>query len=118
MDKETQEDAKQTMEEISELLKDETLSAEELHILEIHQAALAGTLLRSWLPLGWGRRLIMIGIVALGVYGITEDNYQVFVWWLLLPFFSPRIVGEIGYFLGKLTRGALMYKKVFTIFHE
>ena len=106
MSQETQDDAKKTLEEVTELLKDETLSAEERHTLEMHQARLAGVLLRPWLPFDWGRRLIMIGILAFDVYGLVVENYQVFLWWLLLPCFSPRIVGEVSYFLGKLSRGA------------
>ncbi len=47
----------------------------------------------------------MVGIVVLGIYGLLVGNYQVFVWWALLPFFSPRIVGEVAFLYGNLLRG-------------
>jgi hypothetical protein len=106
MSQETHEDAKKMLDEIRELLKDETLSMEERNTLEIHAVALSGALSSSWLPYGWGRRLIMISILALGLYGLAIENHAVLFCWLLLPLFSPRIVGEVSYFLGKLSKDA------------
>ena len=98
-------DAKNAFKEITEMLKDETLSDEQRNTLNMHTARLAGVLHSPWLPYGWGRRLIMTGIMSLGVYGLFVGNYEVFVWWLLLPFFSPRITGTVLYFFGRFFGG-------------
>ena len=70
------------------------------HELQNHAAALAGSILSPWLPYGFSRRLLMLAIVALGVQQAVVGNYQALLWWLLLPAFSPRIVG-----LGYICRG-------------
>ena len=91
MNKDEQQQLKDTLAEVTEALKDETLS---------------GSLLSTWLPVDWGRRLIMIAIVALGLYyAIMEENFEPLLWWLVLPIFSPRIGGMVSYFIGALTGG-------------
>ena len=101
MKRETHEVEKKTLDEITEFLKDETLTEEERQEMEKHAARLAGVILSPWIPFGWSRRLIMAGIVALALYGLTVGG-QVLIWLALLPFFSPRIMGEASFFLGKL----------------
>jgi hypothetical protein len=88
-------EAKALLSEISTYLQDETIPAEQRKELEFHASALAGSLLRNWFPVSNGRRLIMLGIVLLGIYEMFGNNYQPLVYWLILPFFSPRIVGEV-----------------------
>ena len=46
----------------------------------------------------------MAAIFAFGLQQAAIGNYQPLLWWLLLPFFSPRIVGEATYFMGRLVR--------------
>ena len=80
------------------------MPVEERRELQVHAARLAGVILRPWLPADWGRRLIMMGIVVLGAQqAFWVGNYEPLVWWLLLPLFSPRIVGFGAYFLGRLS---------------
>ncbi len=86
------------------MLQDETLTSEQRKEFEAHAASLSGVLLSSWLPYGTSRRLLMVGIIILGIYGLFVENYQVFVWWLLLPAFSPRIMGEAAHFWGVITK--------------
>ena len=105
MSRETHEDANKALEEVTELLKDETLSAEERQTLKIQKASLAAVLLKTWLPMGWGRRWIMLVLLLFGVNGLVEENNYLLLCWLPLPFFSPRLVGEIVHLLGKLSRG-------------
>jgi hypothetical protein len=46
----------------------------------------------------------MVGIVALGAQqALWVGDYELSVWWSLLPFFSPRIVG-FGAYLGVFSR--------------
>ena len=103
-DRETYEEAKKTLAEIQHILATEALTEKERRELQVHAARLAGVILRPWLPADWGRRLIMMGIVVLGAQqAFWVGNYEPLVWWLLLPLFSPRIVGFGAYFLGRLS---------------
>jgi hypothetical protein len=106
MNKEEQQKLKDALAEVTEVLEDETLSAEQREEFETHAAKISGVLSSTWLPVGWGRRLIMVGIVALGLQqAVMEANFQPFLWWLLLPFFSPRITGEVVHFWGRVAGG-------------
>ena len=104
MDRETHKEAKTNLEEISKLLREGNLTAEEKQKFKILQARLAGVLLHPWLPFGWARRSIMIVLFLGGVYGLAEGNNFLLVAWLALPLFSPRFVGEFCNALGKVIR--------------
>lgn len=105
MDRAKYEEAKRVLDEIRYELDTQPLTKEQRAELERHAAALAGQILSPWLPVSGTRRVIMLGIVLLGpITAWWAGNYQPFVWWLLLPFFSPRIMGECAFFLGKLSR--------------
>ncbi|MBT6329469.1 MAG: hypothetical protein HOJ34_06765 [Kordiimonadaceae bacterium] len=104
MTAESKEDVRKTLNAVHKMLQDETLTSEQRKEFEAQAALLSGTIMSGWLPYGIKRRLLMAGIIILGIYGLFVENYQVFVWWLLLPAFSPRIVGEITLFYGQITR--------------
>jgi hypothetical protein len=98
-------EAQALLREIHYELDTQPLTQKQRNELELHAARLAGVLLRPWFPLDWKRRLIMAGIVLLGVQQAAwSSNYEPFLWWLLLPLFSPRIMGECAGFAGVLTR--------------
>ena len=98
-------EAKRLLEEINYELKTQPLTQAQRTELELHAASLAGVLLHPWFPVSWPRRLIMAGIFLLGVQQAAwVGNYEPLLWWLLLPFFSPRIMGECAFFLGKVRR--------------
>jgi hypothetical protein len=68
------------------------------------KAQMAGYLLRPWLPHGATRKIIMIIIVIVALIGGVKYGQNLFfLLLLLLPCFSPRIVGEISLFIGKLS---------------
>ena len=96
-------EVKQTLTQIHRRLETEPLTDEQRDQLQNHAAALAGNLLRPWLPVDWARRLLILGIVALGIEESVRGNYEPLLWWLLLPMFSPRLMGELAYYAGKLT---------------
>lgn len=104
MNRETYVEAKRQSEEIAKLLKEENLTAEEKEKFETLQAQLAGALLSHLLPFGWARRLIMVVLFFVGVYGLAIGNNYFLLAWLLLLCFSPRIVGELSYAFGKFLR--------------
>jgi hypothetical protein len=88
-----------------EALKGQTTDAEILVILDKFAAGIAGSRLRSWLPRGTGRKLIMLGIAAATVFGVVygQSPYWLLLL-LLLPTFSPRAMGEALLFISRLRR--------------
>jgi hypothetical protein len=88
--------------EIQHELDTALLTPQQRSELELHAAKLAGALLHPWLPVGWGRRLIMAAIVLFGVQQTWTGNYEALYFWLLLPTFSPRIVGSCAHNLGRV----------------
>jgi hypothetical protein len=95
-------EAKRLLTEINYELKTSSLTEQQRNELQLHAAKLAGALHSFWLPVTWSRRLIMIAIVLLGIQQAWwSGNYEPLIWWLLLPFFSPRIIGECAYWVGR-----------------
>jgi hypothetical protein len=90
--------------EIQHELDSAPLTLQQRKELEIHAAALAGALTHPWFPLSWGRRLIMVGIVLFGLQRAWIGNFEALIFWVLLPTFSPRIMGECAFLLGKISR--------------
>lgn len=105
MNRDTYEEAKKQLAEVSRVLKEENLTPEERQKFERLQAQLSGVLLRPWLPFGWGRRSIMLVLFATGAVGALGGNSYFLLAWVFLLFFSPRAVGEISYALGRIFRG-------------
>ena len=69
----------------------------------VTDAAIAGYLLRGWLPFGFVRKAIMLCIFIGGLYGLFTDHPHAVFLWLLLPLFSPRAMGELAYLLGRIS---------------
>ena len=100
MDKELYEAAKARLEEITIRLKYEKISPEERERLERDGKELAIVVMSPWVPFDWRYRIVMIVIAAIGFWGLIQGQYLFMLVWLLLPLFSPRIVGK---FLGLVT---------------
>jgi hypothetical protein len=100
--KEKYHEAKRLLEEIHYELATQPLTVEQRREHELHAASLSGALSSPWLPVSWSRRLIMAAILLLGIQQSWTGNYQPLLWWLLLPFFSPRIMGECYHFAGRV----------------
>lgn len=99
------EEAKKQSAEIAKLLKEGNLTAEERQKLETLQTQLSGALLSPWLPFGGGRRSIIIVLFLVGASGLVQGNGYFLFAWLFLLFFSPRVVGEVAYALGRFMAG-------------
>jgi hypothetical protein len=97
-------ESRRLLDEIKHELDTAPLTQQQRHELQRHAAALAGSLLHPWFPVAWRGRLIMAGIVLLGLQQAWTGNYEPMIFWLLLPFFSPRIMGECAFMLGKVAR--------------
>ena len=104
MDKNQHDQLKTTFLKIDETLKnkDLNLTDEEKAKFEQLKSQLAGAMLSSWLPADSTRKVIMLMLFLIGLYGIIKINILFVLLWLILGFFSPRIVGEVTVFLGKM----------------
>jgi hypothetical protein len=91
-------EAKRVSEQVHRLLATEPLTPNEREELHHHADRLWGVLLSPWLPVPWSRRLIMLGIVLLGLQQAFVGNYEALAWYILLPIFSPRIMGYAAYY--------------------
>jgi hypothetical protein len=81
--REQYDEAKGFLEQIHYELKTQPLTAKQRQELELHAARLAGFLCRPWLPVSWGRRLIMAAIFVFSLQQAWVGNYQPMLWWLL-----------------------------------
>lgn len=104
MKKKQFDEMKKTFNRVNKFLKEERVKPEERLKLEEIKDRLAGSLLTTWLPLDWGRRAIMIVIGICGICGLMLGNALLSLSLFLLPFFSPRIVGESVYAIGRFLR--------------
>ena len=69
------------------------------------KAQMAGYLAHPWLPVGITRKIVMIIIVLISITAAEIYKNNSFYWLLLmLPIFSPRIVGETLYLIGKISK--------------
>jgi hypothetical protein len=106
MGRETYEEEKKTLEGIQRLVREGNLTEEEGQILEPAKQQLAGYLCSPWFPFGRIRRSGMILLAAVGGYGLMKENYYLLLAWVPIPFFSPRLAGELVMALGKIFRGS------------
>jgi hypothetical protein len=104
MNREEYIEAKMVLEKISHLLKDGNLTEEEKQKFELSKAQLSGQLLSIWWPFDWGRRSTMIVLFLVGLYGLIEGSNQFLLAWLFMLIFSPRVVGEFSFFVGRILR--------------
>jgi hypothetical protein len=102
MNKAEREFLKVLLDAVHEKLQERDLSPEEREGYEQKAAKYAGILCSPWFPVDWVRRGIMIAMAIIGFSGLIFANYNLILIWLLLPPFSPRIVGEVAYALGKI----------------
>lgn len=100
MEKEQYEAAKVRLEEVTMMLKYEKISPQERERLEREGKELAIAVMNPWFPFDRRYRIVMIAITAIGFWGLIQGQYLFMLVWLLLPLFSPRIVGK---FLGVIT---------------
>lgn len=103
MNHEQYQEAKRVLAEITVELKRIDLTPEQRQQLETHAAALATGLLRPWLPLGRWRRAAMLTFLLLGLLWPLGGSPIWCLAWLVMLTFSPRIVGEIGFALGRFS---------------
>jgi len=105
MKKEDRNNLKNAFEHINKLIESGQLSPREIEKLSITQARLAGALMSSWLPADNGRKFIMFVLLIVATYSLMQSAYIVSVISLIiLCTFSPRVMGEVTIFIGKLKR--------------
>jgi hypothetical protein len=68
------------------------------------ESALAGQVMSAWLPIGLIRKLVFFTLLLFSAIGIaTESHWYHFLLIMIAAIMSPRLVGEIAYFFGKLS---------------
>jgi hypothetical protein len=82
--------AEKALEQIRYVLDTEHLTSDQR--LELQAARL-----KPWLPITWSYRITMAIIFFLGT-GSPEAKWI----WLSLPLFSPRIIAEAAYLMGRI----------------
>ena len=102
MDKDQYEEAKMRLEKVTEMLRHENISPQERDSLEREGKELARVVISPWLPFDWKYRIVIIAIAAIGFWGLIQGQYSFMLVWLLLPLFSPRIIGEFLMFIAGL----------------
>lgn len=102
MDRKQYDQIRSTADFIANSLKNDKLSTEERKELETTLNQMSGYLCSPWLPVGISRKVIMLALLLIGIYGITISQHMLAVCWLLIPLFSPRLMGEILRIVGKI----------------
>lgn len=103
MKKENHAKLRHALDNTSKLLEASNLSAEERKELETLRDQMAGSLASSWLPVGVGRKIIMLVFIVLSVKFFMESSYLLAIGMCLLAgFFSPRFVGEAVSLAGRI----------------
>ncbi len=93
--------AKAKLANIDDALREGHLTPEERAELEALSAAMSKQLVTPWIPAGWARRGIMLGLLATGLYGLVAEM-ELLVWsWPLILIFSPRVMGENFHAIGR-----------------
>lgn len=90
---------------INKLLESDSFTDEEKEQLREISATMSGYLCSFWLPRGIIRKILMFVSFAIGILGIFQWSLWLLFFILLGCCFSPRIIGEISYFIGKLQSG-------------
>jgi hypothetical protein len=70
--------------------------------IDIARAALAGVRLSKWFPPGFLRKALMALCVVVGFQGFLTGSYLYFLSFLVAGIFSPRIVGELAFAVGRI----------------
>ena len=105
MTREDYEEMKRLLAETQAELREGNLSPVLTAALEHCCAATAGTLMSIWIPIDWGRRTLMIGLFLIGLYGVISGPLWLIVAWLAAATMSPRLVGKVGFALGRFHSG-------------
>lgn len=93
---------KQQYETVKKIMEHPEITDEMEKVSPGIKSKMAGYLLSPWLPISWTRRIIMVIIIIVAIFRISISLW--FLLLFLLPLFSPRIVGEIVRFFGKINR--------------
>lgn len=69
------------------------------------EAAISGRLLSSWFPVGAVRQIIFVFLLLCSFLNVVYGNFYLGLACILLVIFmSPRMVGELFFFVGRISR--------------
>lgn len=86
-------------------LKDpqEVAYREAMEAIAIARASLAGHAMSRWFPYSFSRKIIMAIFVIIGLSAFKNDNYYFLISFIIASAFSPRCVGEVAFFVGRVS---------------
>jgi hypothetical protein len=98
------EKGRQLLDLADRLRKDDTLTYEQRQEFDRIASMIAGYLMSSWLPRTLIRKILMFLFLAVGFIGVVQWSLWFGLFIILGAAGSPRIVGEVLYFIGTLYR--------------
>lgn len=85
---------KSALTHIDDALREGKLTPEQRAAFAALSVELSKQLVTTWFPAGWLRRSGMLSLLVVGGYGFLVE-VELFIWcWLIMPIFSPRIMGD------------------------
>lgn len=102
MNKQEYEEIQRTLAEVNIALARNDLTAKERQDFQHHASALSGQLMSLWIPFSKVRRAIMLLLFLLGLRAFINYDASCYFFWILITLFSPRIVGETIYRIGRI----------------
>lgn len=98
----TNREIKKQLNDINTILKDKNISEELRFSLEERKTTLSVIAMNHWFPRDLTRRIIMLAVLMIGILGsMSGSKYWLFIF-LILPFFSPKIVMNVSVIIGFL----------------
>lgn len=103
MNKEIHEELNKRLSQINKLLESDNLNHEEREKFEDLRAQIAGSLASSWLPVRATRKFILfIFLIFAFKYFMQSDYLLTFLMLVVASLFSPRAMGELVHFTGRI----------------
>lgn len=75
---------------------------EAMEAIAIARASLAGQAMSSWFPYTFSRKIFMAIFVIIGLSAFKNENYYLLISFIIASAFSPRCVGEVAFFVGRV----------------
>jgi len=102
MNKEEHDQLEKLFRAISKLEESGILTEEQKKEFSDLKSSISGVLLSSWLPADSGRKYIMLIILFIAICGTLAGIPRFLFLLLILPLFSPRVIGEVVVFFGRI----------------
>ena len=76
---------------------------EAMEAIAIARASLAGHAMSKWFPSTFSRKILMAIFLIIGLSAFKNNNYYLLISFVIASAFSPRCVGEVAFFVGRVS---------------